>query len=677
MKLGTRLHLGFGGIILVLLGVFFLTSLSLERITNTQTSLASSSQFHNRIANVDSMIERLQRYIILYANTGMSSIYDSTTILSKELVEELSNIRHLTSNTPEKISILDNMQQSLSLLTEQFNRASEDRNERDLLLHQQSAETIGLIEQDFSALAATSLSQSLKNKLILHESQVIKAQKALLFYVTNPDSKHSKSSRMQIIAAVNGLQAIQQQSLGHQESETLARLITNVKNYRKQSAKIFRLTRGYLFIFNGVIAGQASEFSRSSQELKDIALAQRETLFDYFNQLVSQFSVFLNGAAILSIVMGGFFAWFTGRGIIVPLAKITDTLISLSKGEAVEKIPGLEQHNEIGDMARSAQVFKEKNNQTEQLLIDSEQTAKVLLASREDLRRHQENLEQMVYERTQELEETISSLNKTQTQLAKSERMATIGNMVQGVAHELNTPVGLALTAVTHIQSDSEVQVANLEAGKLTKDSLADYLDSTISLTGSMSTSLEKAAQLIKSFKLVSVNEHQEHLQQFNLQEHLNNLLASMRRSIDPKFDIINQMPVDISIESYPGVLYQIYTNLMNNSVLHGFEDRDHGKITISATLEAQQLIITYSDDGVGMDQETQESLYEAFFTTKRARGGTGLGMNIVQALVTDKLHGEILLKSKLGQGTTYIISLPLNIANEAQDVAVSETLPG
>ena len=284
----------------------------------------------------------------------------------------------------------------------------------------------------------------------------------------------------------------------------------------------------------------------------------------------------------------------------------------------------------------------------------------------------------------QKMAQTVKDLQSTQQQLVKSERMAAIGNMVQGGAHELNTPVGLAYTAVTHIQAGSEKLQLKIENGALTKSALVNYLQSSVSLTSSIATSLDKAAQLIKSFKLVSVNEHQEHLQQFNLSQHLDNLLTSMRRSIDKKYNIINLMPKSIEIESYPGVFYQIYTNLINNSVLHGFEQLDHGTITISAKVDNDDIIIEYSDDGLGMSKDTLSKLYEPFFTTKRARGGTGLGMNIVHTLVGEKLEGTINIKSKLGEGTRYSIVLPLinlektnNSSNGIENVELMESLNG
>ena len=672
MRIGTRLYIGFGGIIVALLGLFILSHFSLEQMERNQKTLKTSSHFYNEIAKADSMIEEMQRYIILYANTGMSSVYDSVNELSVELNNELTTIEQLTSVEAER-QIIANMVESLRLLTEQFKRAAEDRNERDQLLHKDALQLSSKIDEQYQALRnMPSLNQALQQKVILAQMGVNKAQQSMLLYVTNPDSSRSKASRRELINSVRDLKS----SIPLMPAETAQvlanKIIEDMQAYRKQLSKIFRLTRGYLFIFNGVIAGQAAEFSRSSQELKDLSLAQRESLFVVLEKTIADYSMSSTIATSFCVLLGVFFAWYTARGIIEPLQKITNTFIALSRDQIVERIPGLDSRNEIGVMAKSAQVFKEKNQQTEDLLKEAKHTQHILLENKEALKRHQENLEEMVSQRTQELEESIVTLKKTQTQLAKSERMASIGNMVQGVSHELNTPVGLALTAATHIHGDGKKLVKSLHDGKLTKDLLSDFLESTLMLTDSMSVSLEKAAQLIKSFKLVSVNEHQEHLQRFHMREHLDNLLASMRRSIDRKYIIKNQIKDHVIIDSYPGVFYQIYTNFMNNSVLHGFEGRDKGTMTIDASIKDQHLILIYSDDGVGMDEETQANLYEAFFTTKRARGGTGLGMNIVQALVSDKLHGDIELKSVVGEGTVYTLTIPLtgqsfDVANNAE----------
>jgi len=670
MRIGTRLYVGFGGIIFVLLGMFLISQLSLERMANDQKNLQTSSYFYNQIAQVDSMIEKMQRYIILYANTGMKSIFDSVITLSLELEQKLISINKL-SNDKLQQQMVKSMQQSLNLLSEQFKRASEDRYLRDDLLNGQAMELIAVIANDFKALRLITLSNKQTQQLMFSEMSVIRAQQSMLLYVTDPDSIRSKASKRHLVLAIRQLEDVESQLQTTEQRELVSKILLNMNNYKKQISKIFRLTRGYLFIFNGVIAGQAAEFSRNSRELKKLSLTQRNQLFDKLNRAINEFSARLTIATGISVILGIFFAWYTARGIVRPLYQITSTLMALSQGKSVDKIPGLQHKNEIGDMAKSAQVFKEKNNQTELLLQEAKKTQSVLFNNKEELKRHKENLEDMVRRRTQALEESVVTLNSAQIQLSKSERMASIGNMVQGVAHELNTPVGLALTGATHIYDDSKALSEDLANDELTKESLIRFLSVTSQLADSMTTSLERAAQLIKSFKLVSVNEHQEHLQKFNLREHLNNLLASMRRSIDGKYHIFNKIDDDIVITSYPGVFYQVYTNLMNNSVLHGFEGKDEGTITISATIDEAQLVLTYSDNGVGMSKDTMANIFDAFFTTKRARGGTGLGMSIVQALINDKLQGEIDLESVLNEGTTYKLIIPIinqsTLVNTAQ----------
>ncbi|MGB0897883.1 MAG: hypothetical protein ACPGSN_01440, partial [Psychrobium sp.] len=417
MKIGTRLYISFGGIITVLLAMFILSHFSLDKMEHNQKTLQTSSHFYNEISKADAMIEKMQRYIILYANTGMKSVYDSVNTLSQELEQKLATIDQLTTVEQEK-KIIANMVESLRLLSEQFKRAAEDRSARDALLHGDTLVLSNHIDEQFKKLRALpSVNNEVRQQLVIAEMEIIKAQQSMLLYVTSPDSSRSKESRRRVIESMKKLKSIEPSLTTFEQRDIVSDISVNTAAYRKQLAKIFRLTRGYLFIFNGVIAGQAAEFSRSSQELKNLSLAQRESLFSDLNNTINEFGVSATIATSLSVLLGVFFAWYTARGIIEPLHKITNTFIALSKDQPVDRIPGLDSQNEIGAMAKSAQVFKEKNNQTEQLLIESKQTQQVLLENKEELKRHQENLEEMVLVRTKELEESIVTLKKTQTQL--------------------------------------------------------------------------------------------------------------------------------------------------------------------------------------------------------------------------------------------------------------------
>ncbi len=259
-----------------------------------------------------------------------------------------------------------------------------------------------------------------------------------------------------------------------------------------------------------------------------------------------------------------------------------------------------------------------------------------------------------------ELEEAFSKLKSTQHKLINSEKMAALGGMVQGVAHELNTPIGLSITGVSHIKSDTERLTSLLNDSQMKKSDLDDFLDSTSNLSKSISVSLDKAANLIRSFKLVSVEQHEEVEQSFNVHSNLADILYSINPSIKGKnVSVTNHIPENIYIRSFPGVFYQIYTNLINNSILHGFEDSEGGLIDIKASYENDILELVFSDNGKGMSAEVVNKVFDPFFTTKRARGGTGLGMNIIYNLVNDKLLGSIKVVSEEGHGAEYHFTIP------------------
>jgi len=259
----------------------------------------------------------------------------------------------------------------------------------------------------------------------------------------------------------------------------------------------------------------------------------------------------------------------------------------------------------------------------------------------------------------EELQTLIEQLQETQENLVRSEKMAALGGMVNGVAHELNTPIGMSITGISHVQSETRRLTGLLEEGKMSKEELEEYFDTTGKLSQSIGISLDKAANLIKSFKMVSVEQHDDILSTFNLHQNFADILYSLTHSLKSKnIEIKNSIPTTINISSYPGILYQIYTNLINNAILHAFEGLDSGIIELSAKSTALGVEITFSDNGLGMDSHVIEKLFDPFFTTKRANGGTGLGMNIVFNLITEKLQGQIYVNSQPGHGSQFVFEI-------------------
>lgn len=270
-------------------------------------------------------------------------------------------------------------------------------------------------------------------------------------------------------------------------------------------------------------------------------------------------------------------------------------------------------------------------------------------------------LKKEVAVRTKELESSLSELKEAQESLIESEKMASLGSLVSGIAHEVNTPIGTSLTGVTHINFLSQAINDNLQENKLKQSSLQTYLDDVIQLTSAMESSLTNAAELIKSLKQISVDQHTEVKRNFNLHNYVEDVLISLKNVLKKKDIVIKNTIADsLEIESYPGFFSQILNNFINNSILHAFDKTHNPTITISTKVLPKKLTFVYSDNGGGMDQETLKHLFEPFYTTKMGQGGTGLGMYIIYNIVTTKLDGTITCDSSPEEGTKFEITIPM-----------------
>jgi len=279
----------------------------------------------------------------------------------------------------------------------------------------------------------------------------------------------------------------------------------------------------------------------------------------------------------------------------------------------------------------------------------------------EELYKYRDDLESLVSSRTKELEDSISDLNRAQNQLVESEKMVSLGSLVAGIAHEINTPVGLSLTGITHIEEITTVLIKDLENQTLKQSSLTNFLKDVKVMSNSMQNSLLDAAQLIKSFKQISVDQHAEQMREFNLYSYVNDVLYSLKNEIkNTHINITNNVDVELNLNSYPGVFSQLLTNLIINSKIHAFNEDEDGAIEINAKKENANLLLTYEDNGSGMSQKVVKHIFDPFFTTKMGQGGSGLGMHIVYNLVTQKMNGTIKCQSSLGHGTKFIINIPI-----------------
>jgi len=280
-----------------------------------------------------------------------------------------------------------------------------------------------------------------------------------------------------------------------------------------------------------------------------------------------------------------------------------------------------------------------------------------------NLQEFNQNLEQLVSQRTQELSETLLNLKATQSKLVEAEKMASLGGLVAGVAHEINTPVGIGVTVASALVEHTSDFCSKYQSGAMKRSDLEKFFDLTTQSGNTLLINLNRAAELIQSFKQVAVDQSSEVQRVFNFKNYLNEILMQLNPKLKTsKHTIEIYGEQDITLDSYPGALSQIVTNLLMNSLIHAYEPQDSGKLVFNFQQIGEHLQLEYADDGKGIAAENLSKIFEPFFTTKRSQGGSGLGLNLVYNLVTQKLKGEIECQSEVGRGTKFTIKLPLRL---------------
>ena len=262
----------------------------------------------------------------------------------------------------------------------------------------------------------------------------------------------------------------------------------------------------------------------------------------------------------------------------------------------------------------------------------------------------------------QATERAYAELKETQASLVQAEKMASLGLLVAGIAHEINTPVGIAYSCASHLATRTRDLVQALEGGALKKSELLAYGAAAAESTRLMSGNLSRAAELIRSFKHVAVDQASAELRRFDLKTYLNEVVTSLGprlRTTPHRVEV--SCPDGIVINGYPGAFSQVVTNLVMNALDHAFETKPNGTIAIAveAAPDGGEVDLSFHDDGKGIPAAAREKIFEPFFTTRRGSGGSGLGLHIVFNLVTQSLGGRISVDSAEGEGTTFHIRFP------------------
>jgi signal transduction histidine kinase len=345
---------------------------------------------------------------------------------------------------------------------------------------------------------------------------------------------------------------------------------------------------------------------------------------------------------VLSIALL-FLAVIITAGVIIalsirlPLQQIMTSMRAIRSGDYDRQVPGTDAKDEVGAMARAVEVFREN-------AIAKRDAEDGLRASKE------------------KAESALLELNAAQQNLIDAERLAALGGLVAGVAHEVNNPIGISLTVASSFARRTDQFEAEMKSGTtLRRSQLEEFVRSSRDASQQLVGNLHRAAELIQSFKQVAVDRSHAERRQFSLSEATDQIIASLRPVLKRSpITLSVDVPEGLVVDGFPGSYGQILTNLFLNAANHAFPDGRSGAITISAKPRGNDDIeIIFADNGAGMTPDVQRQAFDPFFTTRRNEGGTGLGLHIVYNLVTQQLGGRMMLESRLGQGTTFRIIMP------------------
>ncbi|WP_147025203.1 sensor histidine kinase, partial [Methylobacterium oxalidis] len=373
----------------------------------------------------------------------------------------------------------------------------------------------------------------------------------------------------------------------------------------------------------------AAAMSASAQSLNDAFIGDAES----FGASVRQ--ILLAGATA-GLLIGTLVALAVARSITTPLRALQGDMIALAANPARGEVSGLARRDELGDIARATNVFVTEIARREQALRRAKDQADAALLD----------------------------LRQAQADLIQAEKLASLGQLVAGVAHEINTPLGLALTTATVVRDETRAFDETLASGQLSRSRLTHYVERVQEGAALLCTNLARAADLVHGFKQVAVDRVSDEQRRFPLHTWLDELLASLKPLLRQGGHSVARACPPLTVETNPGALAQVVTNCITNAVVHGFAGGRPGHIAVEvAEVRPGTIRLEIADDGRGIPPENLDRIYDPFFTTARSRGSTGLGMHIVHNLVTAKLGGRIAIESRPGEGTRVRIEFPASFA--------------
>jgi len=306
------------------------------------------------------------------------------------------------------------------------------------------------------------------------------------------------------------------------------------------------------------------------------------------------------------------------------------------------------------------QEVARKTSSLSTTMLKMERQQRELLTQQDQLKAEnsrRSNTELTLTKTNHELKSSILELNKAQVRLLEAEKMAILGSLSAEVSHEINTPIGVSITSTSYLADLLNKLSEEINQHKLSKRGLDDFVQNAEQSLELLLNNLQRASELITSYKQVAVDQTSDKIRLINVAKYIDEIIQSLHPKLKKTTHSIHiDCPDNIEIYCHAGALSQIFTNLIINSIIHGFDGINRGRIEISLTMRSEEVYINYSDDGLGMSEEDLPKIFDPFFTTKEGNGGTGLGTHIIHNLVTDTLNGRITASNNADKGLSYEI---------------------
>ena len=396
-----------------------------------------------------------------------------------------------------------------------------------------------------------------------------------------------------------------------------ARLTTAIRGLRTQNDMIADMD---------VTAGEMVDSARS---LNDMFISEAQRIGDFI------LSVLLFGAGV-GLLIGSITALAVARSITRPLMRLQQDMRARASDPLAGPIGQSQRRDELGDMAQAANFFVTEIGSREQALREAKEQA----------------------------DRALAELRRTQADLIQAEKLASLGQLVAGVAHEINTPVGIALTTATTL-SEEVKNFGELAAhGPIPRSRFVHFIERMREGSELVFSNLTRAGELVHSFKQVAADQVSSERRSFRMSTWVHELLTSLRPVLRKSgHEVALECDPDLVVDTYPGPLAQVLTNLFMNALAHAYPAGASGRLSLEITAARPgELRIVFSDEGSGIAKEHLAKVFDPFFTTARSRGNTGLGLHIVYNLVTSKLQGKIDVVSQVGIGTRFVIVLPTTV---------------